>query len=109
MEAYGYKPFVVDPQDLDAMAKTVEEAKACEEPACIITRRPCVLLKRAPKPTQKCVVNTDTCKGCKKCLGVGCPAVAFHDGKAEIDPTQCIGCTVCAQVCPFKAIETQEL
>ena len=109
MEAYGDKPFVVDPQDLDAMAKTVEEAKACEEPACIITRRPCVLLKRAPKPTQKCVVNTDTCKGCKKCLGVGCPAVAFHDGKAEIDPAQCIGCTVCAQVCPFKAIETQEL
>ena len=23
--------------------------------------------------------------------------------------TVCIGCTVCAQVCPFKAIETQEL
>ena len=109
MESFGYKTIIVDPQDLDAMQKAVDEAKASEVPACIITRRHCVLMKRAPKPTKRCVVNTDTCKGCKMCLKVGCPAVSFHDGKAAIDPAQCIGSTVCAQVCPFKAIEEQDL
>ena len=28
-----------------------------------------------------------------------------QDKKAAIDPNQCVGCTVCAQVCPMKAIE----
>ena len=28
--------------------------------------------------------------------------------KAVIDRTQCVGCTVCAQVCPFDAIEKEE-
>ena len=53
-------------------------------------------------------VNTDKCKSCKRCLKVGCPAIAFQDGKAMIDRTQCVGCTVCAQVCPFDAIYKEE-
>ena len=30
---------------------------------------------------------------------------AMKDGKAHIDETLCVGCKVCAQVCPFGAIE----
>ena len=33
---------------------------------------------------------------------------AFENGKAFIDRTQCVGCTVCAQACPFDAIEKEE-
>ena len=29
--------------------------------------------------------------------------------KAVIDRTQCVGCTVCAQVCPFGAIVKEEV
>jgi indolepyruvate ferredoxin oxidoreductase alpha subunit len=28
--------------------------------------------------------------------------------KAKIDPNQCVGCTVCAQVCPKSAIARKE-
>lgn len=105
LEAYGYQNIiVVDPQDLNAMKRAVDEALASEVPAAIITRRPCLLLKRVKQEKGCCVVDTETCKSCKKCLSAGCPAIAFRDGKAFIDNTQCTGCTVCAQICPFKAI-----
>ena len=55
-----------------------------------------------------CVVNADKCKSCKSCLKVGCPAISMENGKAFIDRTQCVGCTVCAQACPFDAIEMEE-
>lgn len=111
-EAYGYAPVLtVDPQDLTAMKKTVDEAVAAlnegKHPA-IVTRRPCLLLKRAKREPALCKVNADKCKGCKSCLKVGCPAVSMQDGKAFIDATQCVGCTVCAQACPFGAIEKEE-
>ncbi len=39
----------------------------------------------------------------------GLPAVSMEEGKAVIDRTQCVGCTVCAQVCPFGAIVKEEV
>lgn len=108
MKALGYKNiFICDPLDLKAMQKAIDDAFASEA-SCIITRRPCVLLKRANIEKGLCKVDREKCKSCKKCLKVGCPAVAFKDGKAMIDANQCIGCTVCAQACPFGAIEKEE-
>jgi indolepyruvate ferredoxin oxidoreductase alpha subunit len=106
MEAYGYeKILIVDPQDLTAMEKAVEDALASTVPAAIIVRRPCLLIKKIKHDIGKCLVKQDQCRGCKKCLKVGCPAVCMENGKATIDHTLCVGCKVCAQVCPFGAIE----
>lgn len=99
---------IVDPQDLKAMQKAVDDALASTVPAAIITRRPCLLIKRIKHDIGQCVVDTDKCIGCKKCLKVGCPAVCVKDGKSAIDPTLCVGCTVCAQVCPVDAISRKE-
>ncbi len=105
MSALGYKKvIIVDPQDLTAMDNAVKEALAFEGHACIIARRPCLLIKRIKHDIGLCEVDQDKCIGCKKCLKVGCPAVCIKDGKSYIDTTLCVGCTVCAQVCPVDAI-----
>ncbi len=109
LKAYGYQNIiVVDPQDLTAMQKAVDDALVSEAPAAIITRRPCLLIKRQKHDMGQCVVDTEKCIGCKKCLKVGCPAVMVRNGKSYIDPTECVGCTVCAQVCPVHAISRKE-
>ena len=108
MKACGFvNVFTVDPQDLKAMQEAVDGALASEEPAAIVCRRECRLLKRAEKPDGICKVDADKCVGCRMCLKVGCPAVTFKDGKSVIDATQCVGCTVCMQVCPVEAIEKE--
>lgn len=109
LRAYGYDNiYIVDPQDLKEMEKAVKGAMESEKRSAIITRRPCLLIKRIKHDIGQCIVDTDKCIGCKKCLKVGCPALMIKDGKCKIDANQCVGCTVCAQVCPVGAISRKE-
>lgn len=109
LEAYGYENvYIVDPLDLKAMEDAIKGALASEKRAAIITRRPCLLIKRIKHDIALCVTDEAKCIGCKKCLKVGCPALMIKDGKCKIDANQCVGCTVCAQVCPVGAISRKE-
>ena len=93
---------VEDPYDLQAFEAAVKEELAAPAPSIIISRRPCVMIKgTVPKPPLK--IDADKCKSCRSCMKIGCPAITF-DGKAAIDPTLCVGCRVCAQLCRFDAI-----
>ena len=94
---------VVDPYDLKACETVVKEELAAEEPSVIISRRPCVLLKSV-KLEAPLKVDNDKCKSCKRCMGLGCPAISLKDGKAKIDTTLCVGCGVCKQLCALDAI-----
>lgn len=105
LEAIGFaKVLVVDPQDLKATKAACDEAIESDEPTAIVTRRPCVLIKRIKHERRRCIVDRENCRKCKMCLKVGCPAVFFKDGKSFIDQTLCVGCTVCMQACPFDVI-----
>ena len=41
-------------------------------------------------------------------MKLGCPAISVKDGSISIDTTQCNGCGLCVNVCPFEAIVKEE-
>ncbi|RLB53910.1 MAG: hypothetical protein DRI90_20750 [Deltaproteobacteria bacterium] len=87
--------------------KLVEE----DGPLAVIATGPCAL-KYKKKPFFY-YVDPDLCIGCRSCVNVGCPPIsmrAYPDkpkGKlnSHIDRQRCVGCSVCYQVCPVKAIK----
>ena len=97
---------VVDPYNLEECDRVLKEELAAKEPSVIISRRPCVLLKYV-KPAEPLSVNQEKCRSCKRCMGLGCPAISMKNGKAAIDKSLCVGCKVCAGLCPFSAIEKE--
>lgn len=106
--AVGVKNVVVaDPFDVKNFEKVVKEETERNEPSVIIAQRPCALLKSV-KYTGKCNVDSEKCKKCKMCLKLGCPAISLKDGNIVIDKTQCNGCGLCFNVCPFNAMEKGE-
>lgn len=98
---------VVDPYKLDETKKAVKDAYESDELFVIITKQPCALIKEVQRERRglHCQVNQEKCRKCKACLRIGCPAISFDGEIVTIDETQCNGCTICLQVCPFNAIE----
>ena len=105
----------VNPNDLEAMRNAFNWALAIEdEPSVIITRWPCALKKFTKEDREefeglfsdKYEVEEEVCIGCKRCTKTGCPAIEFKTdiNKSYIDYNQCVGCSVCYQVCPTGAI-----
>ena len=106
-EAIGVKNIrVVDPFDLKAFEKAVKEETARREASVIIAKRPCALLdKTQHKPY---AIDSDKCKRCSLCMKLGCPAIQRSGDDIVIDSALCNGCTLCAGVCPFGAIQREE-
>ena len=98
---------VVDPYDLKQCEEAIKEETAADEASVIISRRPCALLKYV-KHNPPFHVDTEKCKSCRACMKIGCPALFFKDGKAAVDPTLCVGCGVCKQLCHFGALKSSE-
>ena len=91
------------PLDLKKAEETVKQAAAHKGVSAVIFRAPCITVS---KPLPLLSVNQEKCTGCKRCIKeLGCPAISYEGRKAVIEPSMCYGCTICAQVCPFGAIE----
>jgi indolepyruvate ferredoxin oxidoreductase alpha subunit len=109
---------VVNPYDLAATERVIKREVRRPEPSVIISRAPCVLSRRERVVSGEALfVNPDVCAGCRSCLRLGCPAIAWvkeegvnalgkkRKGRAAIDNSLCNGCTLCAQVCKFGSIK----
>lgn len=90
--------------DIEALEKAIKEEVAKDEVSVIITKTPCVLLDKRPKPLY--VADPEKCKKCGMCMKPGCPAMTRNeDGTIRIDDTMCTGCGLCESLCKFGAIE----
>ena len=106
-KAIGVEHVVVaDPFDVKNFEQVVKEEVNRDEPSVIIAQRPCALLKKV-KYSGHCVI-TDACKKCKQCMKLGCPAISVKNDAIVIDQSQCNGCSLCTNVCPFKAIVKED-
>ena len=107
----------VNPNDLKGMKHAIDWALSLDEPSVIITRWPCALKKFSTQDkeefpgafTTRCYVDKEKCIGCGACVRTGCPAI-FCDKttKKTTINAECVGCEVCLQVCPVKAIAKEE-
>ncbi|MBD3235753.1 MAG: indolepyruvate ferredoxin oxidoreductase subunit alpha [Candidatus Eisenbacteria bacterium] len=92
----------VDPYQVKETRKVVSELLAHDGPAVLITKRACALVSRIRETPKR--VDPEICIYCKTCLRLGCPALTSREGKAFIVDTVCVGCGMCADVCPRGAI-----
>ncbi|NQU58036.1 MAG: indolepyruvate ferredoxin oxidoreductase subunit alpha [Rhodospirillales bacterium] len=103
-----------DSYDIAAMYQTFREAAEYKGVSVVISDRPCVLDPVKVKGPTLTVIS-ENCVACQSCMNLGCPALSWsdewYDGhhKVKIDGEACIGCTLCAQVCPADSIRPLEV
>ena len=97
---------VIKPFKVKKSIDVIKEALAFEGVSVIISQEPCALYAKSlkllnPRPFHV----TDRCVNDRDCINsIGCPSFYIEDGKVKIDENTCVGCAVCAQICPEHAI-----
>ena len=112
VESIGIPVTIADPFDVVETKDLIHELIHRPGIQVLILRQPCATLASKTRAKKTVRVDPDKCRGdscgCGKyCSRVwGCPGNSwdFTSGKAVIDEVVCVGCGVCAKLCPAGAI-----
>ncbi len=97
---------IVKPFKVKKSIAAIKEALAFKGVSVIISQQICMLYAKSlkvlnPRPFK----ISDRCKNHRDCINeIACPSFYIKDGKVNIDPDTCVGCALCAQICPENAI-----
>ncbi len=99
---------VVNPKKVKDTMEAVKKSLAFDGVSVIISQEICPLYARRVLPPSKAktfTVNESRCKNHRDCVNLfACPAFYIEKDRVKINENLCIGCAVCAQVCPENAI-----
>jgi len=107
VKAVGVKHVsIIRPYRVKKSIDTIKDALMYKGVSVIISREPCTLFAKAlKKPQGKPFFVSEKCKGHRDCINdLACPAFFIKKDRVNIDPVLCSGCSVCAQICPERAI-----
>jgi len=99
----------VDQFDYNLFRDTLKNETTKKGISVIIATRPCALKFKIKEPNY--YVDPKICIACRSCVKTNCPPIRMKEYqgidklKSSIDQDMCVGCSVCAQVCPVNAIK----
>lgn len=97
---------IVKPFKVKKSIAAIKEALEFKGVSVIISKEPCALYAKSLKLLKVRPFRvTDKCLDHKDCINeIACPSFYLEKGKVKIDADTCVGCAVCAQICPENAI-----
>lgn len=102
-DVHVIKPFAVN-KSIETIRRTLDYPGV----SVIISEEVCPLFAKAVKTAKAkkpYFVDPDCCRNHRDCVRLpACPAIYLEGEQVCIDPGLCVGCALCAQICPEKAI-----
>ncbi len=97
---------VIHPYKVKRSIAAIREAVAYKGVSVVISREMCVLYAKSLKTlAPRAFTVTDRCANHRDCItDFACPAFFLEGDRVQINRDMCVGCAVCAQICPENAI-----
>jgi len=97
---------IVKPFKVKKSIETIKEALEFKGVSVILSQEPCALYAKSMKMLKpRAFKVSDKCVDHRDCINtIACPSFYLEGGKVKIDADTCVGCAVCAQICPENAI-----
>jgi indolepyruvate ferredoxin oxidoreductase alpha subunit len=98
---------VIRPYNVKKSIAALREAIAFPGVSVVISREKCTLYARGLRQLHgRAFTVTDKCRNHRECVdALACPAFYLEGDRVRIDADICVGCALCAQVCPEHAIQ----